>query len=231
MRALARYPVKSMGGQEVAEVLVTHRGLEHDRTWAVRTADGGLGSGKTTRRFRRVDGLLHWSAEAADGAPVVTAPDGRRWRADAPALAAALTSACGRLLDLRPETDVPHHDDAPLHVLTTASVETLAGRLRGPVDPRRFRANLLLDIDPSADGGGAAWPEDDWVGATLTIGDVVVRLTAPMTRCVMVNAAQPGLAEDPRVLRALADRAGRLGLMAEVVTPGVVRRGDPVTVG
>jgi uncharacterized protein YcbX len=47
---LARYPVKSMAGERLGEATVEHRGLVGDRGWAVYTADGGIGSGKRTRR-------------------------------------------------------------------------------------------------------------------------------------------------------------------------------------
>lgn len=233
--SLVRYPVKSLAGERVDRANVTTRGLEHDRAWAVYTAAGGIGSGKTTRRFRRVDGLLQWSARISGDVPDVTAPDGRTWRADSAGLARALSDDLGQDLSVRPETDVRHHDDAPVHVLTTASVRALGRRLGTSLDHRRFRANLLVDVDsggagPEDDGPEHAWPEDDWLGRTLAVGDVVLRLTAPMPRCVMVNAAQPGLTEDRRVLRALADRGLHLGLMAEVVVPGVVRTGDRVLV-
>ena len=220
LSALTRYPVKSMAGERVATADVGTRGLEHDRWWALRTADGGVASGKTTRRFRRVDGLLHWSARMTGALPRVTAPDGRSWTAGDPELDAALTAACGRPLAVRTEADVPHHDDAPVHVLTTASVRALGRAVGADLDPRRFRANLLLDVP------GVGYAEDAWSGRLLAVGGVVLRLTEPMPRCVMVNADQPGLARDGRVLRALGPRDLALGLMAEVVTPGTVADGD-----
>lgn len=231
--ALTRYPVKSLGGEDLDHVGVVARGLEHDRAWAAYTADGFIGSGKRTRRFRPVDGLLHWTAAMADDAPVLTGPDGRRWRADTPEASAALSESCGQPLRLRLEGDVRHHDDAPVHVLTSASVRALAEQVGAPLDPRRFRANLLVDLDDDAGttvGTTETWPEDEWIGRRLRVGEVVLRITAPMPRCVMVNAAQPGLDHDARVLRSLADRAARLGVMAEVLRPGVVRRGDRVVV-
>ena len=57
-----RYPVKSLGGERVAASLVNDRGLLGDRLWAVRDEDGKLGSGKDSRRFRRMEGLLGVSA-------------------------------------------------------------------------------------------------------------------------------------------------------------------------
>ena len=229
---LTRYPVKSLGGEDLDEVLLVARGLEHDRVWAAYTDDGFIGSGKRTRRFRPVDGLLHWTAAMSDGVPVLTGPDGRRWRADTPEASAALSASCGQPLRLRVEGEVRHHDDAPVHVLTSASVRALAERVGAPLDVRRFRANLLVDLDAGTTAAGTptTWPEDDWLGRRLRVGEVVLRITSPMPRCVMVNAAQPGLDHDARVLRSLADRSARLGVMAEVIRPGVVRRGDRVVV-
>ncbi|WP_223836253.1 MOSC N-terminal beta barrel domain-containing protein [Streptomyces venezuelae] len=59
---LWRYPVKSTGGERLQRVEVDERGLAGDRLFAVRDADGRFGSGKNTRRFRRMDGLLHLSS-------------------------------------------------------------------------------------------------------------------------------------------------------------------------
>jgi uncharacterized protein YcbX len=54
-----------MGGEGLDRADITPRGVAGDRQWAVRTPDGGIGSGKTTRRFRRVDGLLGFRAVLA----------------------------------------------------------------------------------------------------------------------------------------------------------------------
>ncbi|WP_405420476.1 hypothetical protein [Streptomyces erythrochromogenes] len=61
------------------------RGLVGDRLYAVRDGDGRFGSGKNTRRFRRMDGLLHLRSRflrgqggpGAEGLPELIAP-GRR---------------------------------------------------------------------------------------------------------------------------------------------------------
>ena len=54
-----RYPVKSLGGEQVAVCWADERGLAGDRVWAVQDRDGKLGSGKNSRRFRR----RPWAAE------------------------------------------------------------------------------------------------------------------------------------------------------------------------
>jgi uncharacterized protein YcbX len=55
---IRRYPIKSLLGERLSTVEVDQRGLVGDRLWAVRDADGKLGSGKNTRRFRRMPGLF-----------------------------------------------------------------------------------------------------------------------------------------------------------------------------
>ncbi|BAL87764.1 hypothetical protein AMIS_25440 [Actinoplanes missouriensis 431] len=74
-----------MLGERVPAAQVGERGLDGDRLWAVRDPDGKFGSGKNTRRFRRMPGLFQFRGYAAAPAPVVELPDGRRFAADDPA--------------------------------------------------------------------------------------------------------------------------------------------------
>jgi hypothetical protein len=71
---IRRYPVKSMLGEVLDAVDVQLRGLLSDRLWAVRDADGKLGSGKDTRRFRRMPGLLTLRSTITRTGPVVDCP-------------------------------------------------------------------------------------------------------------------------------------------------------------
>ena len=52
LAGLWRYPVKSLGGEACEALELEARGVAHDRVFAVRTASGKLGSGKSTRRFQ-----------------------------------------------------------------------------------------------------------------------------------------------------------------------------------
>jgi uncharacterized protein len=222
--ALFRYPVKSTAGERLDTAELDERGLVLDRTWAVRTADGGIGSGKTSRRFRRLDGLLGWRSGVGDGGVWLAAPEGPAVAVDDPQAEAALSRAYGRPLVLRPEAEVPHHDDCGVHLVTTSSLRRAGSLTGGPVDPRRLRPNLVLD---TADEG---FVEDGWVGAELALGEqVVLRLGEPMPRCVMVDADHRDVATGPRLLKTLGRAHGTfLGLMAEVRRPGTVRVGDDV---
>jgi uncharacterized protein YcbX len=217
---LTRYPVKSMQGEDVEAATVGPRGLDGDRAWAVYTEDGGIGSGKTTRRFRRVDGLLRYRA-VLDGIPLVFPPSGPPLRADDPAAGAALSLALGRPLRLRREAAVAHHDESPLHLVTTASLRRVAALAGGTVDVRRLRANVVLEV------AGDDFAEDRWTGRELVIGDVVLGIGAGMPRCVMLDAAPARARHDPKVLRLLTEVHGMtLGVQAHVLRSGTIRVGD-----
>ncbi|MGH8998310.1 MAG: MOSC domain-containing protein [Acidimicrobiia bacterium] len=136
-------------------------------------------------------------------------------------------AAPGTLLDL-----------AALHILTTSTLATLAAEHpEGRWDDRRFRPNILFD---DGDRPGA-YGEDGWIGCDLQIGEQArVHIVAPTPRCVMPTLEQGDLGHDHEILRTVARvnrrQLGELGSFAcagayaEVVTPGVVRTGDPVTV-
>lgn len=222
---LRRYPVKSVEGEVLDACRVTLRGLDRDRWWSVRDPDGRFGSGKSSRQFRRMDGLRDLVARYDGDVPVIGFPDGADVRGDDPAVHEALSSHVGRPVRLEPEEAVSHFDDGPVHLVTTASLAALAGAHGAAVDPRRMRCNLLVDT-PDVDG----FAEDGWIGREVLVGpDVVLRVVSPMPRCVMVTAATRDLDRDADLLETITRvNDGALGVLAEVVHQGIVRAGDAV---
>jgi len=231
VQALYRYPVKSTAGQVLDLAEVDARGLVLDRTWAVRTDDGGIGSGKTSHRFRRLDGLLRWRSGVGDapgtsdhraGGVWLEDPDGRRWGAGEPGADEALSAAFGRSLVLQAEAGTPYHDDSGVHLVTTSSLRRAGALAGGLVDVRRLRPNLVLATEDEG------FVEDGWEGAELEVGpEVVLRLGEPMPRCVMVDQAHAGVDAGPRVLKTLGrEHSTFLGLKAEVARGGTLRLGD-----
>ncbi|MBM2619868.1 MOSC domain-containing protein [Actinoplanes sp. LDG1-06] len=225
---IRRYPVKSLLGETLPAATVRERGIEGDRLWAVRDADGKFGSGKNTRRFRRMAGLFDLSAYGGEPAPTVRLPDGREFTADDPAAHRAVSAHLGRPVTLAREAAVPHHDEGPVSLVTTAALARLTG-LCGPdpgldtIDPLRFRANLLLDL-----AGPPSFPEDDWPGRVLRIGPrLVLRVVRPLTRCVMIDMAQSVAPDRNDLLKTLADAHDMtFGVFAAVEQPGPVTVGD-----
>jgi len=219
---LRRHPVKSVEGELLDACPVDRRGLVGDRLWAVCDPDGKLGSGKSSNRFRRMDGLRQLVAVYDGDVPVVTFPDGSSVRGDDGSVHERLSGHVGRPVRLEQEGPVPHFDDGPVHLVTTAAVRALEAATGSPLDPRRTRANLVVDWS------GDAFAEDAWLGEHVSLGDeVVLEITMLMPRCVMVDAPSRDLPPAPHVLRTIhAVNDGTFGVLAEVVSTGVVRRGD-----
>lgn len=120
-------------------------------------------------------------------------------------------------------------DFGPLHVVTAGELERLADRLGGPpVDPARFRPNLVLDAEA-----------DPLPGQTLRVGAAVLRTVVPTPRCVVPGLAHGEVGEDDALLATLArhyrvsvpgrGRAACFGVYAEVVVPGAVHAGPAVS--
>jgi uncharacterized protein YcbX len=221
-----RYPIKSLLGESLGAVTVQARGLDGDRLWAVRDPDGKLGSGKNSARFRRMPGLLDLRGHGGRATPLVELPDGRRFAADDPAGHAAVSALLGRPVTIGRETDVKHHDDGPVSIVTTAALRRLGDLLGDVVDPVRFRANLLVDVP------GVGFPEDGWVGRHVRVGpDVVLLPVERLPRCVMIDMETGDLPEHGALLRILAAHHDRcFGVWANVVRPGRIAVDDAVTV-
>lgn len=222
--ALSRYPVKSLLGEPLAAVDVDARGVAGDRAWAVRTSDGKLGSGKSTRRFTAVPGLLQARARYDGERALVDFPDRAACPADDPAAESRLSDLVGVPVSLVREADVSHYDDGPVSLLGLASVAALSAARGEEVEPERFRANILLDTP-------AAYAEEAWVDRDVQVGTAVLHVTMCSPRCVMVNLPTADLPSQPGNLALLGDlTGGHLGVIATVVRPGRVAVGDPVTV-
>src|SRR6267378_4450759 len=101
--ALWRYPVKSMLGERCQSLTLNARGVEGDRLFAVVDANGKLGSGKSTRRFARIDGLFRFRSAYDGDVPAITFPEGRCLRGDDPGIHDALTAALGQPVTLARE--------------------------------------------------------------------------------------------------------------------------------
>jgi uncharacterized protein len=223
---LSRFPVKSTAGEVLSSVSVGSRGLLNDREWAVYTADGGIASGKTTRRFRKVEGLMSWlsGVPAEDDLPVLRGPAGDGYVVDDPAASHALSRTFGQPLELRRETNVRHHDECGVHLITTSSIRRIEQLVGGRVDVRRLRTNIVVETE------GTCFREDRWIEGELTIGsEVVLKLGTGMPRCVMVDRPQAGVSAGPPILRTLGlVHNVMLGLQAQVIRTGRISLGDTV---
>jgi uncharacterized protein YcbX len=119
-------------------------------------------------------------------------------------------------------------DLAVVHLLTTATIDQLRALYpEGRFEVRRFRPNIVVATRPDAQG----FVENDWIDRTIAIGDEVrLRITGPCPRCVMTTLPQGDLPKDAGILRTAAQHNhANVGVYADVVAGGAIRRGDPVT--
>jgi hypothetical protein len=224
--ALWRYPVKSMAPDAVPSAEVSWHGVAGDRRWAF-VRERGEKSGFPWLTIRDRPDMVRYrprfrDPERPNGSPVVvTAPTGSEFDVTDPALAAELGGGVRAL-----KLDRGTFDALPLSLITRQSaggLGVLAGR---PLDVGRFRPNLLIDAH-----GGNAFPEEDWTGCTLRIGDALVRIDGRDQRCAVVNVDPTTAERDPIVFRTITHRRNaRLGVYGTTARPGRVAVGDPAVV-
>lgn len=227
---LWRWPVKSMAGERVNALRLDGRGAGGDRTHAVMHEHKGERKPLTAREAPR---LLAWRATypfnlgggldpARPPFAIVTAPDGHSYRWGDPRLRTKLEDDLGRPVQLL--RDVDGFQDAPrtLLVTTQASLEALGEELDGPIDVRRFRPNLHLDMD------AAAWEDLGWEGAELTFsGGVRLKLLHACERCAIPTRHPDTQVKWPGLLRHLAATHDQcFGINARVLTGGRLAAGE-----
>ncbi|MDH3686058.1 MAG: MOSC domain-containing protein [Myxococcales bacterium] len=117
-----------------------------------------------------------------------------------------------------------YFDCYPLFLLTKTSLDSLAAaKPDSRFDPRRFRPNLLLD---SAVTEG--FPENEWVGRRLQVGEAIFEVAMECPRCVMTTHGFADLPKDPGIMRTLVkENGGNVGVYCSVAKPGTIREGDP----
>jgi uncharacterized protein len=120
-------------------------------------------------------------------------------------------------------------DVAVVHLLTTATMYRLRVlHPEGRFEVRRFRPTSSSRPAPDAQG----FPEDRWIGHTVSIGDHVrLRITGACSRCVMTTLPQGDLPKDSGILRTAAQHNDvNVGVYADVIAGGPIRRSDPVII-
>jgi uncharacterized protein YcbX len=219
--SLHRYPVKSLLGEELSE-LVDARGVVGDRGWSVRTETGKIGSGKNTRRFASVPGLLQLRSRHDGDRPVVVFPDGTSTPVDSSEAAARVSSVVGSAVTLAKETSLSHFDDGPVSLIGTASLAAVSHEVRSEVSSERFRANIVVRTS-------VPFVEEQWIGGTVRLGSALLAVEMESPRCVMLDAATVDMPAAPGLLPAVgAANHGRLGVIGRVVAPGRIAMGNAV---
>jgi uncharacterized protein YcbX len=217
--SLWRYPVKSLIGEQLARFDIDMRGISGDRILAISNAEGKFGSGKNTRRFRRMDGLFSMSARTTENGVSIAFPDGSELTDKNPTINDKLSKILKQNVTLTREAEIPHFDDGAIHLLTTGSLTLLENILPDSgINPRRFRPNIVIDSHLLDEG---------MIGQTLTIGDVILEITHKTERCRMITVEQQCLESRPEILKSVAANFNLdFGVYARVLSPGTISMGN-----
>ncbi|HTY42397.1 MAG TPA: MOSC domain-containing protein [Thermoanaerobaculia bacterium] len=231
VREIVRYPVKSMAGVPAASAVLGFHGLDGDRRFAFRRV--GDAGGFPWLSASRVPELVLYRPEGVDanaGEPLPThvrAPGGESFALGEAALAAEIAGRLGEGVELmRLRNGI--FDEAALSVIALATIAGIGREVGLALDPRRFRANVLLETESAE-----PFLEDAWVGGTLFFGEgdgrPAVGVTACDPRCVMINLDPETAERDGRVFRTVGrlNRANA-GVYATVIRCGTIRVGDRV---
>jgi uncharacterized protein len=242
---LAIAPVKGMRLQRSNQIQLGRHGVTGDREFLIVDDDGKLLLTARNPRLLRVeprweparnllalrfpDGGIVEDAPGPGTAAVTRMYDGREiaGRVIPGPLSAALSGYLGRAVYLfKRAADHLGTDDRPITLMSEASLHALAGEFRGtPPDARRFRMTITVT-------GADPWAEHGWSGQQVSIGDITLRVLAPVPRCVVTTRNPDSGATDARILHALAQVRGKkditFGVWCEITQPGRIKLGDLV---
>jgi uncharacterized protein YcbX len=123
-------------------------------------------------------------------------------------------------------TDVGVHSGELMNaisVLNLESVRDFEEKMGVPIDPRRFRMNILID-------GLRPWEDMDWIGREITIGQVKFRGVRLTVRCPATEVNPETALRDISLPRELKRLYGHvyLGLYLQAQSEGSLAIGDKV---
>lgn len=250
---LWRYPVKSMLGERLESAEVTPRGFPGDRAYALLDVESGrVVSAKNPLKWARMleltatyDGKAGARIAFPDGTSASTQrAEGRlslflgrevRLINEPPPKARYETLPLGETEGEPLEGRLINgfFDLAAVHLLATGTLAHLGSlHAEGRFERARFRPNIVVRTAE----GERGFLENGWVGKTLAIGSLRLKVFSPTIRCVMTTLPQgdpdgQALPNDPLVLKTAArENQTNVGCYAAVVGGGAVRVGDEVRV-
>lgn len=225
---VVRYPVKSMAGIPAESAFLGLQGLEGDRRFAFRRAgDTSAFPFLTAGRF---PSLIRYRPLGFDEGSQVLTPEGAELGLRSAELQAQISEGFGSSVELM---KYKHgiFDEAPVSIISLATIAGIGHEAGVELDRRRFRANVILETE-----NREVFHEDAWVGGTVVFGDgdsgPAVTVTLRDERCMMINLDPDTAVQDPRVMKAVVRMSGNYaGVYGTVVRTGTIGVGDRVYLG
>jgi uncharacterized protein YcbX len=116
-------------------------------------------------------------------------------------------------------------DCRPVSIFSLQSAQQLAEETGTPIDKRRFRANVYVDLT-SANG----FAENELVGRSVRIGSkVVITVLERDARCMIITLDPDTGGQTPALLKKVAQaHDGMAGVYGAVMVEGMLHKGDSV---
>ena len=142
---------------------------------------------------------------------------------------AALSEFAGRSLRLvKADTPGTSFDGFPISMCSSGSLLALAlAAGASTIDGRRFRQNIYIS-------GTAPHAEDEWIGQEVRVGDAVLRVKMPDSRCAITTHSPDTGVIDMNTLKIIASyrtdqpKEVNFGVYCTVVEAGKIALGDDV---
>lgn len=108
-------------------------------------------------------------------------------------------------------------------IINAASVAAVENAVGAPIDPLRFRGNLLVE-------GWPAWREFDLLNQVVAIGNVRLKVIKRIVRCAATNVEPRTGIRDMEIPKTLMQAFGHMdcGIYAQVIEGGTINTGDPI---
>ena len=253
VESLWRYPIKSMSGEAMTEAFMGFCGFYGDRCFAFknsaarkgfpylnanvqqqmlryrpqfRYAERAAKPPNLTEAMSIAPGVTPANAEPNDLILDVVTPSGAVVAVDDPALIEMLVEGLrgeNHLTLVR--SDRALTDCRPVSLISLQTVRQIQAELGIPIDKRRFRANVYLDL--ASDYGCA---EDELVGRKLRIGSrAVIMVLERDPRCKMISLDPDTGEHNPEVFRKVAQTHNNFaGVYCAVLVEGLLTKSDSI---
>ena len=222
VEAIFRYPVKSMGGEQLEAANLGWHGLDGDRRLAFRRMSDRSGFPWLTAS-KLPDLLLFAPQRRAHRTQVdlpahIRTPDGKQMPTFGEELAAEVERRYGAPVQMM-QWKHGIFDEANISLIASDTVRDI-GRLAGrSLDVRRFRPNVVVRLLRPV-----PFQEDEWLGGVLSFGEgddaPAIIVTMRDERCSMVNLDPDSASPTPEVMKAVVranqNNAGVYGAVTRI---------------
>jgi uncharacterized protein YcbX len=233
VKAIYRYPVKSMAGQQLNSASLGWHGFNGDRRFAfIRLGSQSGFPWLTASKFPQLIQYIPVCRDKTGSADLPThiqTPKGQELELRGEALQQEISKAYGSPVELI-QLDQGIFDEASVSIISQATLTAIEQETGMSLNVARFRPNILIETLT-----GRSFEEDEWIGKIMWIGQggaaAAVNIYLRDSRCMMINLDPATGAVAASVLKAVVRmNENNAGVYATVMRTGLVSVGDKLFV-